>query len=320
MPHISIRSTCYLPIIALLAALTLASGCQSTHSVAQAPTPASHQAGDNAGDSPGQDEREIAALVNGQPIYYDDFLRALTRAEAGYTRQGLAVPGDREQFEAEVLDGMIEDELIRQAAEAQGITISDDEIEAEIQAIIEEAGGPEGWASWLEEEMLTPEELREQIRIQLLGSRMVSQVVAGVPETAEQVHARHILVADEGLAQAILAQLNEGADFAEMARQYSQDTSTSDAGGDLGWFPRGQLLQTEVEDAAFSMRPGDPPRIVTSRLGYHIVQTLDYDPQRPLDSRVRETMIQMAIERWRQGLWDGATIQRCVGYGSSPCN
>ena len=76
---------------------------------------------------------------------------------------------------------------------------------------------------------------------------MKQQILAEAGTTAEQVHARQILVTSQEEADAVMAQLAAGASFDDLAYEYDELT-----GGELGWFPRGYLLQPAVEDAAFS--------------------------------------------------------------------
>jgi len=111
------------------------------------------------------------------------------------------------------------------------------------------------------------------------------------------VHARHILVASESEADELRAQLQEGVDFSLLARQYSIDSSTRPAGGDLGWFPQGFLLWPEVETAAFSLQPGESSTIVKSGIGYHIIETIERE-DRLLAYSVRQALCESAIESW----------------------
>ena len=103
----------------------------------------------------------------------------------------------------------------------------------------------------------------------------------------ERVHARHILLKTAGKSDAekkalqakaedMVKQLKNGADFAELAKKYSEDGS-KDQGGDLGWFTHGQMV-AEFDNAAFALKPKEISGVVTSQFGYHIIQTLEKDP------------------------------------------
>jgi foldase protein PrsA len=93
----------------------------------------------------------------------------------------------------------------------------------------------------------------------------------------EQVHARHILVADLATANQVEAKLKAGGDFAALAKQYSTDPSSKDKGGDLGYFGRGQMVP-QFQDAAFGAKVGTITAPVKSPFGYHIIQVLDKKP------------------------------------------
>lgn len=113
--------------------------------------------------------------------------------------------------------------------------------------------------------------------------------------TPEQVRASHILLKTDGKDDAavkkqageILAKAKGGADFAELAKKYSQDESNAAKGGDLDYFGRGQMVP-EFDAAAFSMQPGQISDLVKTQYGYHIIKMVDKKAatQRPL-SEVR---------------------------------
>jgi parvulin-like peptidyl-prolyl isomerase len=241
----------------------------------------------------------LVARVNGEPIYLADYEREVNRAGDAATS-------------SEVLDAMIEMVLLEQAAAASGVTVTEEQLDAVIQADIDTVGGREVFEARLASNNMTEEEYREQVRANLLAQQVQMELPAEIPATLEHVHARHILVASQEEAEAILAQLHEGADFATLAQTYSLDVSTRDRGGDLGFFPPGLLLAPELEEAAFALAPGQISDVVHSQLlGYHIVQVLERE-ERPVGEQEMELLRGNQIRRWREDLWANADIERFV--------
>ncbi|MGQ9468014.1 MAG: peptidylprolyl isomerase [Anaerolineae bacterium] len=262
-------------------------------------------------------ERPLAARVNGQPIYLVDYERQVAQYQDALTASGtdLNSPEGQQrllQMRRQILDWMIEQVLIEQAAAGMGITVSEEEVDAAVAQIVQDAGSEEAFRERLERSGMTLQDLRAQLRAELLRARVLEHVQATVPEQAEQVHARHILVDTRERAEALLSQIQAGADFAQLARQYSQDESTRDAGGDLGWFPRGVLLAPEVEEAAFSLQAGQVSPVVQSQFGYHIVQTLERKQDEPIRPDHRQWLQDQAAQSWLESLWNQAVIERFV--------
>jgi len=283
------------------ATATIAQPSPTATVVAPSPTPTS--------------ERPLAALVNGQPILLADYQQEAARFEAAMAGQGFDLESEDgkamlAQMRRQVLDSMIEQVLIAQAAAQEGVAISEEELETTIQESIEEGGGQARFEEWLRTSNLTYEDFREEIRFQLLALAIFERVTSSIPTTAEQVHARHILVETEEEAQAILTRLQAGEDFAALAREQSQDENTKEAGGDLGFFPRGQLISPEVEEAAFALPPGQVSGVVRSQFGYHVVQVLEKVPDRPLPPELLNTLREQTFAHWMQEQWDGAIIER----------
>ncbi len=89
--------------------------------------------------------------------------------------------------------------------------------------------------------------------------------------TEEERQAQHILFEDELTAQKVIALLNSGGDFAELAGQYSQDAASKADAGDLGFFTRGVMVP-EFEKKVFTMKLGEVSDLVKSEFGYHIIK------------------------------------------------
>lgn len=258
----------------------------------------------------------LAALVNNDPIWLADYQRQMARYEASMTSAGQDPATAEGQAalaagRAWVLDILIDQRLIVQAANAAGITVSDAELDATVASLRAEVG-EEAFQQWLAQEGMTLEEMRATLHNEMLATRMSNQVVAQIPTHAEHIQARHILVATEAEAQQILGQLQAGGDFAALAGVYSQDLSTRDSGGDLGYFPRGVLTAPEVEVAAFALQPGQISGIVPSGLGYHLIQVVTRTPDMEISPENLHLLQDTAVRAWLDGLRETAIIQRFV--------
>ncbi len=213
------------------------------------------------------------------------------------------------QMEQQLLDNMIDDMLMAQEAAAQSVTVSDADLDAAMQKMIADAGGQQKFEQLIAASGMTLDDARAVQRTQMLNNLMRDRVLATVSKTAEQVHARHILVDSQATAQALLAQIQAGADFGQVARQSSLDNVTKANGGDLGWFARGTLPSKELEDAAFALQPGQVSGVIQSAFGYHILQVLERDPARPLEGEQLVKVQQQAVENWLNGLRSKAKVE-----------
>ena len=117
----------------------------------------------------------------------------------------------------------------------------------------------------------------------------------------ERRRAQHILVEDETLANDLLDQIKEGADFAELAKTNSVDTSSNEQGGDLGLFER-DLMGAEFDEAAFSMNVGDVSDVVSTNYGYfHIIKLTEIQTQTAQSfEEVREQLVALHKKNVKQ--------------------
>ncbi|HVY55144.1 MAG TPA: peptidylprolyl isomerase, partial [Thermodesulfobacteriota bacterium] len=214
--------------------------------------------------------------------------------------------------ESAVLQQMIEQKLLEQQAQKLGIKVTEAELDASIKQVQQKFGlDDKQMEEVLKKQNLTPESFREQWRLQtlsnkLLESQLKNKIViteeeiqdyyihnyGGTPaadsgETAsaetmpsgEEVKIAHILIASnspdaEKKAEEVAEMAKSGKDFGELAKQYSQDKLSADKGGDLGYFKKGDLIET-LEVAVDSTPVGGVTGPVESPAGYHIIKVLD---------------------------------------------
>jgi parvulin-like peptidyl-prolyl isomerase len=162
----------------------------------------------------------------------------------------------------------------------------------------------------LDRNNLTETELRDKLQQGMLREKVQTAVGQDkVPDTQEQVHAQQIIVASQDQAAAALTQLQGGADFAQLAQQLSTDAATKDKGGDLGWVWRGVITDKALEDAAFSMQPGQLSDVVQTTTGYGVIQVLERDPARALPADQLQTQRQKAASDWLDSSRTGKDVK-----------
>ncbi len=252
----------------------------------------------------------LAAIVNGEGILLELFELEVIRFEYSKTDSGidLATLG---AYRSELLESMIDLELLAQGARASGFKVEETEIDDRLNQMVESAGDRGEFELWMELNGYTQETLQTALTKEIEAAWMVANIADQVPDTAEQVHARHILVTSEAEAEGLRAQLQDGVDFNLLARQYSIDASTRPAGGDLGWFPKGFLLWPEVETAAFALQPGEISKVVKSEIGYHILEITEREDHLMAYS-VRQALREQAVESWLSTERASADIQTFI--------
>jgi parvulin-like peptidyl-prolyl isomerase len=156
---------------------------------------------------------------------------------------------------------------------------------------------------------LTAAQYRQLFVNDLLRAKLVEALGDQMPTTGERVQASHILlsvpedasdaVEQETLARAIsiTQELKNGADFATLAEQYSDDPGSAANGGDLGFFGRGMMVP-EFEEAAYALDVGQISEPVRSQFGYHIIEVTAKDQGEPdFDQWFQDRKTAAAIER-----------------------
>lgn len=154
---------------------------------------------------------------------------------------------------------------------------------------------------------LTPAELREVVKRQLIRQKVRDAIMAEADTTGLQAHARHIMVDTEEEAKKVKERLQAGEDFAAVAKEVSKDSTTAADGGDLGWFPQGVMVSA-FDEAAFSLPVGEISDPIQSQYGWHILQVIDRG-QHELDQRYLSAVQTKAYNDWLKNVRTTADIQ-----------
>jgi foldase protein PrsA len=189
------------------------------------------------------------------------------------------------QYGASVLNMMISNKVVDLEADKAKVKVTDKEIKAELDKMVEQYGGQDTFNMLLAQNGLTEDVFKEQIEQNLKVTKILEPSIEITDDeiktyfednkasfdTPEQVEASHILVEDEKTAKEVKKKIDEGGDFAELAKEYSTDTQTKDNGGELGYFPTGQMVE-EFDKAAFAMKVDEISDPVKTDYGYHIIK------------------------------------------------
>ncbi|HEX8960597.1 MAG TPA: peptidylprolyl isomerase [Geobacteraceae bacterium] len=242
----------------------------------------------------------IAAIVNDDPITSYEIDREVARIVGDAARKpGPTVAGT--QLRTTALDQMIDKRLAEQKIKELDIKVSDDEVRQAIEDVKKQNNlTQEALVSALQAQGLSFDQyktqLREQIeRLRLMGQEVRSKVQVGEKEVRafydsnparfgdEVFQARHIYfkIDDKtppadvkrimATAMSVLQEARSGKDFADLAKQYSDDQLTAKEGGELGTFKKGETLP-EIEKTVEAMTPGDISDLVKTPAGFHIIK------------------------------------------------
>jgi len=201
-----------------------------------------------------QDSDPVVARANGVDIRESDL--ALAEEELGGNMPNMS-PQQRRDYVINYVTNLI---VLSQAAEQQKISAREDvkrrlgfdHKRVLMEALLQDAGHA----------ALSDEELH----------KVYEQAVKQVPNE-EEVHARHILVASEDEAKAVVAELKSGADFAKLAKEKSKDPGAAE-GGDLGYFTKEQMVP-EFAEVAFKLDKGQISDPVKTQFGWHVIRVED---------------------------------------------
>ncbi|MGM0367849.1 MAG: peptidylprolyl isomerase [Actinomycetota bacterium] len=302
---------------------------------------------------------EAVAVVSGEKITQKQVNTYLDFVKSQDTENVLE--NDEEQLEAikaNIMDSLIVITLLKQYASSNGIEVDQGKVEQKYQEVVESYTSEEALEQELEGRGIEIEFFKNELRDQTLREEIYNRVTGDIEvseqeikdfyeqnkeiyfKVPEKVKVSHILVqynesgqeateADKKEAldkiEFIKSEIEEGKDFSEVAKEYSDDTLSAENGGDLGYITKDQMVK-EFEDAAFQLEVGEVSSPVETIYGYHILKVTDKQEEYiEKYEDAKETAKQYLLnerksEAWEDfvyGLLDEAEIEYNVEYESS---
>lgn len=232
-----------------------------------------------------------------------------------------------------VIDELIEDQITRQESALRGIAVAPDEVDLEIEqmfgydrnpptltptpitATVEITVTPTATVAPMTLEKFQSDfaetiaamrtatgfdekDFRRLVESSVLRTKLEESIGSTVSLTGEHVHVLQILVETREEADAIVARLDAGEEWNALAAELSTESATSQSGGDMGWFMRGQKGET-FDAVVFTAEP-DPTKtlVIEDDYGFHVVRVLERDPARFLSETDLESAKRTVVTEW----------------------
>ncbi len=260
----------------------------------------------------------IVAIVGDEIILYTDVIQASQVYAVQYGIDPINEIQEYNRLKQEILENLINDKILLAKAIEDTITVTDQQVEASLEERIQnlvlqlgsEAEVERYFGSTIRQikkdyreeirKLLVIETLKQQKSMDVNMSRTEVEAYFNtqkdsLPQRKEMAKARHILMQVQAGESArhsamqrieeIQDRLNDGQDFAELAKLYSEDPGTADKGGDLGFIERGTLFES-FEEAGFQLEPGEVSDVVETPIGFHLIKMTDKQEDRARMSHI----------------------------------
>jgi parvulin-like peptidyl-prolyl isomerase len=272
---------------------------------------------------------DAVAIVDGEEIAKTDFDALISQAKQSYKNQKRDFPAagtqEYQTLRNQAVQFLVQREQFEQEAAAMDVEITEKQVDARLEQIQKQYfnGDKKKYEQQLKEQGISDRQVRNDIRAQLVSEKIFEQVTREVKvadadvkkyyeENKEQYSqpesrdVRHILVKTKAKADDLYAQLQDGADFAALAKQHSTDTGSKASGGKLT-ISKGQTV-APFDRTAFLLKQGVISRPVKTEFGYHIIEALSAvkpaktTPLKEVEESIRQQLLQTkkneAMTKW----------------------
>jgi parvulin-like peptidyl-prolyl isomerase len=276
---------------------------------------------------------DAVAVVDGQEIARSDYEALITQAKKSYKNQKREFPtAGSQEFQTlknQAVQFLVQRVQFEQEAEALDVEITDKQVDARLEQIQKQyfGGDKKKFDKQLKDQGLTEAQERKDIRSQIISEKIFEEVTRKVTVTDKQVEdyyeknkaqysqpesreVRHILVKTRAKADDLYDQLKGGADFAALAKKFSEDTGSKANGGKLT-ISKGQTV-APFDQTAFLLKKNEISKPVKTEFGYHLIQPIGdvkeakVTPLKDVKDSIRQQLAQTkkneAMTKWVEDL------------------
>jgi foldase protein PrsA len=294
---------------------------------------------------------DAVAVVDGEEIARSDYEALIAQAKQSYKNQKREFPAaGSQEFQTlrnQAVQFLVQREQFAQEAEDLDVEVTEQQVNARLEQIQKQyfGGDKKKYEKQLKEQGLTDKQVRNDIRAQIVSEKIFAQVTKDVKVTDAEItkyynenkaqysqpesrEVRHILVKQKAKADDLYEQLQDGADFAALAKQHSEDTGSKENGGKLT-ISKGQTV-APFDRTAFLLKLGVISRPVKTEFGYHIIEALSAvkpaktTPLKDVKASIREQLLQTkkneAMTEWVDELKEDYEdkVSYAVGFNPPP--
>jgi foldase protein PrsA len=274
-------------------------------------------------------KRDVAAIVCGEKIYKAEVDAVVNRKIKEYEKDNIKLTQTEiNAIRKQTLNDLIEDKLLDTYAKEHNITVTEDEVKNEIKRMREYTGLSEDevYKQALSKYQLLESDINEMVRSALIADKVYYEVIKDLDINDDELweyfekrvsfyngarRVSHIFIAvdtqkdtiDEinskyEKMKKIREELLKGKKFEDLVKEYSEDLSTKDKGGDLFWFRKGTISDSEISKAVFSLNKGEISQVIKSAYGFHIFKITDSVPENL--SSLKEDEIKKHFEKIKE--------------------
>jgi parvulin-like peptidyl-prolyl isomerase len=292
---------------------------------------------------------DAVAVVDGEEIARSDYEALIAQAKRSYQNQKREFPAaGSQEFQTlrnQAVQFLVQREQFEQEAAELDVEVTEKQVNARLAQIQKQyfGGDKAKYEKQLKEQGLTERQVRNDIRAQLISEKIFAKVTGEVKVTDAQVEGyyeknksqysqpqsrevRHILVKTKARADDLYAQLRAGADFAALAKRFSQDTGSKANGGKLT-ISKGQTV-APFDKAAFALKLNEVSEPVKTEFGFHIIEPLSatkaakvtplQEVKASISQQLQQTKKNEAMTKWVDELKDDYEDKVSYAAGFSP--